>query len=91
MNNSAQLHHNSTLGGNLLIYRIGYGAIRLTLAEIAQKYGVKPNQIALAWLLHRAPNILLIPGTTIIAHLEKNIAAAAINLADDEFKALNDL
>ncbi len=62
-----------------------------TLAEIAQKYGVKPNQIALAWLLHRAPNILLIPGTTTIAHLEENIAAAAINLADDEFEALNNL
>ena len=62
-----------------------------TLAEIAQKYGVKPNQIALAWLLHRAPNILLIPGTTTIAHLEENIAAAAINLAEDEFEALNDL
>lgn len=62
-----------------------------TLAEIAQKHGVKPNQIALAWLLHRALNILLIPGTTTIAHLEENIAAAAIKLAEDEFKVLNDL
>ena len=42
------------------------------IAHIAAKKGVKPNQIALAWLLHRAPNIILIPGTTTITHLEKN-------------------
>ncbi len=62
-----------------------------TLAEIAQKHGVKPNQVALAWLLHYAPNILLIPGTTTIAHLEENIAAASIKLTDDEFEALNQM
>jgi aryl-alcohol dehydrogenase-like predicted oxidoreductase len=62
-----------------------------TLAEIAQKHGVKPNQVALAWLLHCAPNILLIPGTTTIAHLEENIAAASIKLTDDEFEALNQM
>lgn len=62
-----------------------------TLAEIAQKYSVKPNQIALAWLLHRAPNILLIPGTTTIAHLEENIAAASIECTADELTALNQL
>lgn len=62
-----------------------------TLAEIAQKHGVKPNQIALAWLLHCAPNILLIPGTTTIAHLEENIAAPSIKLMDDEFEALNQM
>jgi aryl-alcohol dehydrogenase-like predicted oxidoreductase len=62
-----------------------------TLAEIAQKHGVKPNQVALAWLLHYAPNILLIPGTTTIAHLEENITAASIKLTDDEFEALNQM
>ena len=44
------------------------------IADIAAKKGAKPNQIALAWLLHRAPNIILIPGTTTIAHLEENTA-----------------
>ncbi len=58
------------------------------LALIANRHGVKPNQIALAWLLHRAPNIILIPGTTTIAHLEENIAAASIKLTTDEIEAL---
>ncbi|MDF5732887.1 MAG: aldo/keto reductase [Rhizonema sp. PD38] len=35
-----------------------------TIADIAEQHGVKPNQIALAWMLHRAPNTILIPGTT---------------------------
>ena len=59
------------------------------LAEIAQNKGVKPNQIALAWLLHYAPNIILIPGTTTIAHLEENVAALNIELTPEEMKALN--
>lgn len=59
------------------------------LALIANRYGVKPNQIALAWLLHRANNIILIPGTTTIAHLEENIAAASIKLTTEEIEALN--
>jgi pyridoxine 4-dehydrogenase len=59
------------------------------LAGIAQKKGVKPNQIALAWLLHYAPNIILIPGTTTISHLEENIAAASIQLTSDEMQALS--
>ncbi len=60
-----------------------------TLAEIAKHRGVKPNQIALAWMLERAPNIILIPGTTTIAHLEENIAAASISLTSDEIKAVS--
>ncbi|MEO1184853.1 MAG: aldo/keto reductase, partial [Cyanobacteria bacterium J06636_27] len=43
------------------------------IGDIAGKYGVKPNQIALSWLLHRYPNVILIPGTTTIGHLEENI------------------
>ena len=50
---------------------------------------VKPNQIALAWLLHRAPNIILIPGTTTIAHSEENIAAASITFTSEEIAMLN--
>ncbi len=61
------------------------------IADIAQKHKVKPNQIALAWLLHRAPNIILIPGTTTIAHVEENIKASEIQLTDDEMKALNSI
>jgi aryl-alcohol dehydrogenase-like predicted oxidoreductase len=61
------------------------------LALIANRHGVKPNQIALAWLLHRADNIILIPGTTTIAHLEENVAAASIKLTEDEIEALNQM
>ncbi len=60
-----------------------------TLAEVAQHHGVKPNQIALVWMLHRAQNILLIPGTTTIEHLEENIAAAAIKLTEEEIQLLS--
>ena len=59
------------------------------LADIAVQKGVKPNQIALAWLLHYAPNIILIPGTTTISHLEENIAAASIALTSEEMTTLN--
>jgi len=59
------------------------------LSDIAQHHAVKPNQIALAWLLHHAPNIILIPGTTTINHLEENIASAAIKLTNDEMERLN--
>ena len=46
-------------------------------------------QIALAWLLHRAPNILLIPGTSSLGHLRENLAAAELNLPDDAINQLN--
>lgn len=59
------------------------------LADIAAKKGAKPNQIALAWLLHRAPDITLIPGTITIAHLEENMAAASIALTSEEIVMLN--
>jgi pyridoxine 4-dehydrogenase len=45
-------------------------------------------QVALAWLLHRAPNILLIPGTSSVAHLRENLAAAGLSLASDAVTAL---
>jgi aryl-alcohol dehydrogenase-like predicted oxidoreductase len=61
------------------------------IADIAQKKGVKPNQIALAWLLHRAPNIILIPGTTTVDHLEENMAASSITLTGEEMRSLNEL
>jgi pyridoxine 4-dehydrogenase len=55
-----------------------------SLREIGDRHGAKSNQIALAWLLHHAPNIILIPGTTTISHLEENIAAATLQLTPDE-------
>ncbi len=61
------------------------------IADITGKHGVKPNQIALAWLLHRAGNIILIPGTTTIAHVEENIKAGEIQLTEDEITALDSL
>ena len=50
------------------------------LSDVAGQLGATPLQVALAWLLHRAPNILLIPGTSSVAHLRENAAAAALQL-----------
>jgi aryl-alcohol dehydrogenase-like predicted oxidoreductase len=58
------------------------------LAELAAKRGATPSQLALAWLLHRSPVMLPIPGTSSVAHLEDNVAAAQIQLSDGEFAAL---
>jgi aryl-alcohol dehydrogenase-like predicted oxidoreductase len=51
-----------------------------TLSAVAGRLGVTPMQVALAWLLHRSPNILLIPGTSSLAHLRENLAAAQLAL-----------
>ena len=53
-----------------------------TLSEVASDLGATPMQVALAWLLHRSPNILLIPGTSSLAHLRENLAAAELKLPD---------
>ncbi len=60
-----------------------------TLSTVAKRLGATPMQVALAWLLHRAPNILLIPGTSSLAHLRENLAAAALALPGDGFSELN--
>jgi len=52
-----------------------------TLTDVAIRLGVTPMQVALAWLLRRAPNILLIPGTSSIAHLRENLASAQLTLS----------
>ena len=59
-----------------------------TLSDVAQRLGATPMQVALAWLLHRSPNILLIPGTSSVGHLRENLAAAELVLPDDAIKAL---
>ena len=52
-----------------------------TLSEVAAKLGATPMQVALAWLLHRSPNILLIPGTSSVVHLRENMAAGQLTLS----------
>jgi pyridoxine 4-dehydrogenase len=59
-----------------------------TLSGVAAQLGATPMQVALAWLLRRAPNILLIPGTSSVTHLEENLDAASIALPDDAIAAL---
>jgi pyridoxine 4-dehydrogenase len=60
-----------------------------TLSSVALRLGATPKQVALAWLLCRAPNILLIPGTSSVAHLRENLAAAELDLPGDDVAALD--
>jgi aryl-alcohol dehydrogenase-like predicted oxidoreductase len=59
------------------------------LQRIADDHHATPSQLALAWLLKRSPVMLPIPGTSKVAHLEENVAAAEIELSDDEFDTLS--
>jgi pyridoxine 4-dehydrogenase len=60
------------------------------LAQLGAEHGnASPSQLALAWLLKRSPVMLPIPGTSSVAHLEENVAAAAITLSDEEFERLS--
>ena len=59
------------------------------LAATARAHGATPGQVALAWLLKRSPVMLPIPGTSKVAHLEENVAAAGLTLSDAEFAALD--
>jgi aryl-alcohol dehydrogenase-like predicted oxidoreductase len=59
------------------------------LSNVAARRGATPMQVALAWLLQRAPNILLIPGTSSIAHLRENLAAAALRLSGQDVAELD--
>jgi pyridoxine 4-dehydrogenase len=58
------------------------------LESLATKHDATPSQLALAWLLHRSPVMLPIPGTSSVAHLEDNVAAAEITLSDEEYAGL---
>jgi pyridoxine 4-dehydrogenase len=58
------------------------------IAEVANKHGATPSQIALAWLLARYDRILLIPGTTSVGHLEENLAAADVELTEEDLVTL---
>jgi len=72
-------------------YPLGQGSVLTneTLHRVAAKYGASPSQLALAWLLKRSPVMLPIPGTSSVAHLRENVAAGAIELADEDFEALS--
>jgi aryl-alcohol dehydrogenase-like predicted oxidoreductase len=59
------------------------------LSDVATQLDATPMQVALAWLLQRSPNILLIPGTSSLGHLRENLAAAEITLPDDALKTLD--
>lgn len=68
----------------------GFAPLQLEkLNLLAHNLGVTPMQLALAWLLHRAPNMLMIPGTSSRGHLKENIAAAALELSDETMTQLN--
>jgi aryl-alcohol dehydrogenase-like predicted oxidoreductase len=60
-----------------------------TLSSVASRLGATPMQVALAWLLHRSPNILLIPGTSSVIHLRENLTAAQLPLAPETLRELD--
>ena len=60
-----------------------------TLSSVAGRLGATPMQVALAWLLHRSPNILLIPGTSSVAHLSENLAAGRLTLSPQTLAELD--
>lgn len=62
-----------------------------TLAAVAARLGTRPFAVALAWLLQRSPNILLIPGTSSVAHLHENIAGAGLALSDADMAELDSI
>jgi aryl-alcohol dehydrogenase-like predicted oxidoreductase len=60
-----------------------------TLSSVARRVGATPMKVALSWLLHRSPNILLIPGTSSVAHLRENLAAGQLTLSSEIMAELN--
>jgi aryl-alcohol dehydrogenase-like predicted oxidoreductase len=60
------------------------------LEAAAKRHGATLAQLSLAWLLHRSPAILPIPGTSTVKHLEENVGAAGVKLSDEEWKALEE-
>ena len=61
------------------------------LDDVAHKLDATPSQVALAWVLKRSPVMLPIPGTGKVAHLDENVAAAALTLSDEDFRALDEV
>ncbi|MEO5759201.1 MAG: oxidoreductase, partial [Mesorhizobium sp.] len=70
----------------------GFSPLQSTaLSDVAGQLGATPMQVALAWLLRRAPNILLIPGTSSVEHLRENLAAAELKLSDETVAVLGQI
>jgi pyridoxine 4-dehydrogenase len=67
----------------------GGAAEETRIAEVARRHDATPAQIRLAWTLHQGPHVLAIPGTGDVAHLEQNVAAAALELTEDDLKTLD--
>ena len=74
-------------------YPLNAGNVRSeeVLKKVAGETGATVHQVALSWLLHHSPNILLIPGTSSVAHLKENLEALKVTLSDAHLKALDDL
>ncbi|MFF4416252.1 aldo/keto reductase [Streptosporangium sp. NPDC001559] len=60
------------------------------VAAVAREVGATPSQTALAWLLHRSPTVIPIPGTTSVGHLEENVAALEVSLSREQFELLSE-
>jgi len=71
-------------------FPLGSGQPADVASEIAEDRGVNPHQVAIAWLLARSPVIAPIPGTSSAAHLEENVAAAEVELGDEELQRLSE-
>ena len=69
---------------------VGLSTVYRTLQALADKYKATTGQLSLAWLLKRSPVMLPIPGTSKVAHLEENVAAAAIQLSDEDERAITE-
>nr|WP_323137778.1 aldo/keto reductase [Nocardia sp. alder85J] len=68
----------------------GFGPLQsATLSAVAARLDASPMSVALAWLLRRSPNILLIPGTSSVAHLRENLAGAGMALSGKEIEELD--
>lgn len=80
-------HH----GVGLMVRRLmGRGDASAALAAVARHHRATPSQVAIAWLFHRSPVVLPIPGTSNRAHLEENLMAAALSLRSDELRRLDE-
>jgi pyridoxine 4-dehydrogenase len=70
----------------------GFSPLDLAAVQaVAEKHDATHMQVALAWLLRRSPNILLIPGTSSVRHLEENLEAARLELDEDDLETLDSL
>ena len=73
----------------VLVDMMGFGIVIPVLPFYALELGATALQVALAWLFGRSPAILNIPGTSRVAHLEENVAAASLRLSEDEMRELD--